>query len=103
LLLEALESVVDNQYFDIEMKIVDIISILIGITLQANYHSVTSDVEVMALKDKNAFILGQLFCNHRCSKNIQELKNDCANILLKTIFDVQDAQDDKINGAVKTR
>lgn len=38
LLLDALESIIDNQFYDIELRIPDVISVLLSISLQDRYH-----------------------------------------------------------------
>ena len=82
LILEALESVVENNFFDIEVRISDIMSVLMSISLQDKYHEGTSQESILALKHKNAVIMGQLL---NCNRT--DLKHDFANILLKSIFE----------------
>ena len=82
LLLEATESVVDNQFFNIEMRVGDIVSVLISIALQYRYHPQTNQEAILMLKQKNSIILGKTLSHNR-----SDMKNDCANILLKNIFE----------------
>ena len=82
LLLEAMESVVGNQFYDIEIRISDIMSVLMSISLQNHYHKDTNEASILALKQKNAVIMGDLLNSNRT-----DMKHDFANILLKNIFE----------------
>jgi hypothetical protein len=81
-LLEATESVIDNQFFNIEVRVGDIVSVLLSIALQDKYHDQTNEEAILNLKAKNALIIGKLLSHNR-----QDMKNDCTNILLKNVFE----------------
>ena len=59
-LLEALESIVDNQFYDIEIRMGDIISVLLSISLQDKYHDQSTEESILRLKQRNASIIGKL-------------------------------------------
>ena len=82
LLLGALESIIDNRFYDIELRIGDVISVLLSISLQDSYHEQSTEESIVSLKLRNAQIMGKLL-----NQNRTELKRDCANILLRNIFD----------------
>jgi hypothetical protein len=71
-------------------------SVLMSITLQQNYHSKTTEGSIIALKQKNAQIIGQILNSNRT-----DLKHDFANILLKNTFEAaKDSQQYKLFGCV---
>ena len=50
LLLDALESIIDNQFYDIELRIGDVISVLLSISLQDRYHDQSTEESILRLK-----------------------------------------------------
>ena len=90
-----MESVVENNFFDIEVRISDIMSVLMSIALQDKYHGETCQESIIALKQKNAAIMGSLL---NCNRT--DLKHDFANILLKSIFEA--VPSDEVAIATKT-
>ena len=73
---------IENQFFTIESKITDIISVLLSISLYDQFNEQTLLDSIFTLKLKNSEILGKLL-----SQNRSNMKNDCANILLKSLLE----------------
>lgn len=54
LMLETLESVINNWFFQVDVKISELLSILLGIAMQERFHALTSESSIILLKERNA-------------------------------------------------
>jgi len=84
LLLDTLESLINNWFFQVDVKIAEMLSILLSVAMQEKFHVQTTDCSIVLLKEKNGRILSNLL-----SKTRNDLTSDCANILLKSICDLK--------------
>lgn len=60
LLLETLESIVENDFYDLELRLSDLLSILISISLHNDFNEHSSYESILELKRKTAYLLGKL-------------------------------------------
>ena len=60
LLLDSLESILDNQFYDMELRLCDFISILLSICLHSSFNESTSELSVILLKEKASNLLKTL-------------------------------------------
>lgn len=83
LLLDSLESVLSNPFFDIELRITEIISILLSLSLQSDFHAASSCESILSLKVKSSHLLKTVL---RQCKSRLDLQQECCNMLLYSML-----------------
>ena len=67
LLLETLESILANHFYDLELRLCDMLSILLSVCMQSRYHEHSSTETVLFLKRKASGLIASLLkqCSSR--------------------------------------
>lgn len=82
LMIEALESIVHNDFYDIELRLSDLLSILVSLALHSTFNQYSSYESIFELKMKAAKLLGHLLIK---SHSRIDLQQECCNLLLKSM------------------
>ena len=83
LLLDSLESILTNHFQDPELRICEIISLLLSICLHSNFNPSTTQTSVLLLKNKAASLLQVLL---KSCPGRTDLQQECSNLLLKAML-----------------